>query len=270
MSVIVRYYHISLKLIFLKKKRLVNLKVHKMNIFVVLAFAFADSSKIYYTLPAGPKYDFGEESRKRGLRLDCWGLFNVWGSTPIRFAPRDIINYVQNYGIPCPDFEDNVNHYVVAIRDNGILVSYGSEQEARFYGTERFCFVDRETNEPVAPETAPEEVFHLVELVKKLVAEGSVVLEPPPSKMSSMESEEVYDAFDSFLSEVVDDPEPFWSDRPTDEEQYRDIFGNEDNIGENGMARGVAAVADNRGGESPSDMSERSLTYAAAAAASGP
>ena len=164
-----------------------------------------------FTLPTGPKYNFGQEARNRGLRLKCWGLFDVRTAAPARKAPREVLDFVAENGIPIPDYPDNVDYYVVAYGEDCSLMCLGCEQEAWFYGPRVFCFVDRLTNEPVAPEGASVTVVEFVAWLKKLVAEGSIVLAPPPPKMSSMERDEIFDAAE--LNELAGEA-VYWACQP--------------------------------------------------------
>ena len=153
-----------------------------------------------FTLPTGPKYNFGQEARNRGLRLKCWGLFDVRTAAPARKAPREVLDFVAENGIPIPDYPDNVDYYVVAYDEDCRLMCLGCEQAAWFYGARVFCFVDRLTNEPVAPEGASVTVVEFVDWLKKLVAEGSIVLAPPLPKMSSMEPDWIF-----YAAELIGD-----------------------------------------------------------------
>ena len=178
--------------------------------FVVIGFGANGVES--FTLPTSrKKYDFDKEARKRGLQLTCWGLFDVRTAAPVRKAPKKVLDFVAENGIPIPDYPDNVDHYVVAYFP-GYFMCLGCEQEAHFYRAEVFCFVDRLTNEPVTPEASPVTAVAFADWLKKLVAEGSIVLAPPPPKMSSMEPDEVFDAAE--LNELSGEAEA-WACQPS-------------------------------------------------------
>lgn len=177
--------------------------------FVVIGFGANGVES--FTLPTSrKKYDFDKEARKRGLQLTCWGLFDVRTAAPVRKAPKKVLDFVAENGIPIPDYPDNVDHYVVAYFP-GYFMCLGCEQEAHFYGAEVFCFVDRLTNEPVTPEASPVTAVAFADWLKKLVAEGSIVLAPPPPKMSSMERDDIFDAAE--LNEQAGEAED-WDRQP--------------------------------------------------------